>query len=74
MIANTFQNRVLGKSLFGAAMLACALWDAPGIGAPVAGAPAAESPPHWQNTARPPFATASRMMAYLLGPPRQRRI
>ena len=28
MIQNSFQNRVLGKSLFGAAMLACALWGA----------------------------------------------
>ena len=28
MIRNSFQNRVLGKSLFGAAMLACMLWGA----------------------------------------------
>ena len=28
MIRNSFQNRVLGKSLFGAAMLVCALWGA----------------------------------------------
>jgi uncharacterized protein YecT (DUF1311 family) len=33
LIANTFQNRVLGKSLFGAAMLACALWSASAQGA-----------------------------------------
>ncbi|MDR1968511.1 MAG: hypothetical protein LBQ32_07460 [Burkholderiaceae bacterium] len=73
-MANTFQNRVLSKSLFGAAMLACALWGAQGTGAPVAVAPAAESPPHRQDTARRPIAIASRMMAHLPGPPRQRRI
>jgi len=30
MIANTFHNRVLGKTLFGVVMLACALWGAHG--------------------------------------------
>lgn len=33
MMTNTFQNRVLGKCLFGAVMLVCALWGAAARGA-----------------------------------------
>ena len=40
---NTFNHRVLGKSLFGAAMLACALWGLAGAGGHTAPPPAALS-------------------------------
>jgi hypothetical protein len=63
MISNTFQNRVLGKSLFGVAMLACALWGALGgvnAGAHVAAsAPAAELPLTWQGAAVRPLALSA---------------
>ncbi|MCL1962420.1 MAG: hypothetical protein FWG56_11770 [Desulfovibrionaceae bacterium] len=66
MIPNTFQNRVLGKSLFGAAMLACALWGAFSAGArdgafaPAAIVPAtAELPRHWQGAAVRPLALSA---------------
>ncbi|MDR0273940.1 MAG: hypothetical protein LBI48_01080 [Burkholderiaceae bacterium] len=63
MISNTFQNRVLGKTLFGAAMLICALWGAHGktdAGAQAAaGAPAAELPRRWQGAAVRPLALSA---------------
>ncbi|MCL2524803.1 MAG: hypothetical protein FWF20_02305 [Betaproteobacteria bacterium] len=62
MIANTFQNRVLGKALFGAAMLVCALWGAAGAGdtsAPVFITSAAELPRTWQGAAVRPLALSA---------------
>jgi len=63
MIANTFQNRVLGKALFGAAMLTCALWGAAGArdGAalPTAIPSAFELPRRWQGTAVRPLALSA---------------
>jgi hypothetical protein len=63
MIANTFQNRVLGKTLFGAAMLACALGGAfggAGAGARVTtSVPATELPQSWQGAALRPLALSA---------------
>lgn len=62
---NTFNARVLGKSSFGAAMLACALWGTVGSFAPRAevaatAAPAlAELPSQWQGTAVRPLALSA---------------
>ena len=63
MMQNTFHRRVLGKALFGAAMLACALAGGWGAG-PVAGAstsplPAAELPRQWQGAAVRPLALSA---------------
>ena len=50
---NTFVHRVLGKSVFGAAMLACALWGAVGASTdaaiPAPSHAATELPAHWQG-------------------------
>jgi hypothetical protein len=64
MIVNTFTNRVLGKTLFGAAMLTCALWGAlGGAGADAHGsAPAlaaAELPLQWQGASVRPLALSA---------------
>ena len=63
MTLNTFQNRVLGKTLFGAAMLACALWGAHGktdTGARGAIAISATEPPRiWQGAAVRPLALSA---------------
>ena len=68
MIQNTFDNRVLGKSLFGATMLACALSAGMGAGArdaaPASSAIAdadadAELPRQWQGAAVRPLALSA---------------
>jgi hypothetical protein len=63
MMQNTFHARVLGKALFGAATLACALAGGWGAGpAPAsASAPlaAAELPRHWQGAAVRPLALSA---------------
>ena len=62
MIKNSFQNRVLGKSLFGAAMLACALAGAfPGAreAAPTPAIQVAELPLHWQGVPVRPLALSA---------------
>jgi hypothetical protein len=64
MIQNTFQNHVLGNSLFGAAMLACALSAGVGAGArdaaPASSAIAdAELPRQWQGAAVRPLALSA---------------
>ena len=57
---NTFAHRVLGKSLFGAAMLACALAGLAGAGPdlapPAALAGGAELPTDWQGRPLRPLA------------------
>lgn len=63
MIKNTLQNRVLGKAVFGAAMLACALaggW-AGGLAtsAPATAATAAELPRDWQGAPVRPLALSA---------------
>jgi hypothetical protein len=61
MFSNTFQNRVLGKTLFGAAMFACALWGAHGQtdrGVRSAIAPA-EPPQIWQGASVRPLALSA---------------
>jgi hypothetical protein len=60
---NTFAHRVLGKSLFGAAMLACALWGLAGLREPAlrtAPMPAmAELPSQWQGQPVRPLALSA---------------
>ena len=64
LCTNTFTHRVLGKCVFGAAMLACALLGARGQGADgaaasvVATAPA-ELPSHWQGQPVRPLALSA---------------
>ena len=65
MLENTFTHRVLGKCLFGAAMLACTaigalnVGDASAAGAPLPIAPAQELPLHWQGAAVRPLALSA---------------
>ena len=57
---NTFAHRVLGKSLFGAAMLACALWGAGSDAAiPAPSHAATELPAHWQGQPVRPLAMSA---------------
>lgn len=60
---NTFAHRVLGKSLFGAAMLACALWGAVGAGSDASTftptPAAAELLAHWQGQPVRPLALSA---------------
>ncbi|MDO5625585.1 MAG: hypothetical protein Q4G71_12965 [Pseudomonadota bacterium] len=65
LFANTFPHRVLGKAVFGAAMLACALWSASGprAAAPTlaSSAPAigSELPADWQGQPMRPLALSA---------------
>ena len=60
---NTFVHRVLGKSVFGAAMLACALWGAVGASTdaaiPAPSHAATELPAHWQGQPVRPLAMSA---------------
>ncbi len=62
MIRNSFRNRVLGKGLFGAAMLACALvgaFSGTREAAPAPIAQADELPLHWQGAPVRPLALSA---------------
>ncbi|MFV0679511.1 hypothetical protein [Ottowia sp.] len=63
---NTFAHRVLGKTLFGAAMLACAVWSLAGMAGPKRDYPAPlttqaalEWPQHWQGQPVRPLALSA---------------